>query len=151
MTIEYHLVAFEYSVIEASKAQDARIEKAQNDLRAEAVALIQAHKDSAKSNATMSFGAPGGGAVSAKPVPPERGSFPLDHDGECKPIMADYLRCLRRVRGINDEECRLLAKGYLKCRMERNLMAPDSMKNLGFTDDDKSSPKHDQAGGMKKL
>ena len=85
----------------------------------------------------MSFGGPGGRQISAKPIPPERGSFPLDHDGECKPIIADYLRCLRRVKGTNDEECRLMAKDYLKCRMEHNLMAPDEMKNLGFGEDDK--------------
>ncbi|KAL4868317.1 hypothetical protein BDV12DRAFT_103826 [Aspergillus spectabilis] len=29
----------------------------------------------------MSFGGPGGGATNIKPTPPERGSFPLDHDG----------------------------------------------------------------------
>ena len=28
-----------------------------------------------------------------------------------------------------------MAKEYLKCRMEHNLMAPDEMKNLGFEDD----------------
>ena len=80
----------------------------------------------------MSFGGPGGGQKTQKPIPPERGSFPLDHDGECKPIIADYLRCLRRVRGTNDQECRLIAKDYLKCRMDHNLMAPDEFKNLGF-------------------
>ena len=85
----------------------------------------------------MSFGGPGGGLKAAKPIPPERGSFPLDHDGECKPIIAGYLRCLRRVRGLNDQECRMMAKEYLKCRMENNLMAPDEMKNLGFAEDDK--------------
>ena len=86
----------------------------------------------------MSFGGPGGGQKTQKPIPPERGSFPLDHDGECKPIIADYLRCLRRVRGTNDEECRMMAKNYLKCRMDHNLMAPDEFKNLGFADDSKS-------------
>lgn len=39
--------------------------------------------------------------------------------GECKPIVADYLRCLRRVKGTNDQECRLMAKEYLRCRMEQ--------------------------------
>ncbi|KAF2088901.1 cytochrome c oxidase assembly protein COX19, partial [Saccharata proteae CBS 121410] len=82
------------------------------------------------------FGGPGGRYTIQKPIPPERGSFPLDHDGECKPIMADYLRCLRQHRGTNDAECRMLSKSYLKCRMEHNLMAPDEMKNLGYTDDD---------------
>ncbi|ORY02381.1 cytochrome c oxidase assembly protein COX19 [Clohesyomyces aquaticus] len=82
-----------------------------------------------------SFGGPGGGQRVQKPTPPERGSFPLDHDGECKSIMADYLRCIRSHRGTNDPECRLLSKSYLQCRMERNLMAPDSFKNLGFGED----------------
>ena len=83
----------------------------------------------------MSFGGPGGGQKASKPIPPERGSFPLDHDGECKPIIADYLRCLRRVNGKNDQDCRMMAKEYLRCRMENNLMAPDEMKNLGFAED----------------
>ena len=90
----------------------------------------------------MSFGGPGGGQKAQKPIPPERGSFPLDHDGECKPIIADYLRCLRRVRGSNDQECRLMAKDYLKCRMDNNLMAPDEFKNLGFGEDPKSDSTH---------
>ncbi|KAL5594539.1 hypothetical protein BROUX41_001465 [Berkeleyomyces rouxiae] len=81
-----------------------------------------------------SFGSPGGGKLTTKPTPPERGSFPLDHDGECKSIMKEYLGCLQNVRGMNDERCRQLAKGYLACRMDRNLMARDDFKNLGFTD-----------------
>lgn len=134
---------------------------------------------------------------------PERGSFPLDHDGtfcqdlslvfrarflyhvyylrirlqplticlgECKSIMMSYLRCIKSHRGSNDPECRNLSKSYLSCRMDRyvdcpagsttillrytrhlykkdlahiccgnrNLMAPDSFKNLGFSDDNDS-------------
>lgn len=46
--------------------------------------------------------------------------------------MKQYLRCIKSKRGVNDEECRQLSKGYLQCRMDRNLMAPDSMRNLGF-------------------
>ncbi|KAF2786918.1 hypothetical protein K505DRAFT_330010 [Melanomma pulvis-pyrius CBS 109.77] len=80
------------------------------------------------------FGGPGGLQTYQKPTPPERGSFPLDHDGECKSIMASYLKCLRSHRGTNDPECRHLSKSYLSCRMDRNLMAPDSFKNLGFGD-----------------
>ncbi|KAH0142249.1 hypothetical protein KCU67_g14122, partial [Aureobasidium melanogenum] len=78
------------------------------------------------------FGGPGGRQVIAKPTPPERGSFPLDHDAECQHIMKLYLRCLRAHRGMNDDECRMLSKSYLQCRMDKNLMAPDEMKNLGF-------------------
>ena len=39
--------------------------------------------------------------------------------GECKPLMAPYLRCLRAHRGTNAPECRAFAKAYLQCRMER--------------------------------
>lgn len=39
--------------------------------------------------------------------------------GECKPVMQEYLQCLKKVRGTNDPECRLLAKAYLQCRMDR--------------------------------
>ncbi|KAF2018864.1 cytochrome c oxidase assembly protein COX19 [Aaosphaeria arxii CBS 175.79] len=80
------------------------------------------------------YGGPGGGQKISKPIPPERGSFPLDHDGECKHIMLSYLQCIRSHRGSNDPECRNLSKSYLSCRMDRNLMAHDSFKNLGFGD-----------------
>ncbi|KAN0069975.1 cytochrome c oxidase [Elaphomyces granulatus] len=80
----------------------------------------------------MSFGSPGGGAINYKPTPPERGSFPLDHDGECKHLISDYLKCLKTRNGVNDEQCRKLAREYLSCRMEKNLMAPDNFKNLGL-------------------
>ncbi|QGI58413.1 hypothetical protein CEK26_000538 [Fusarium fujikuroi] len=49
--------------------------------------------------------------------------------GECKTYMAKYLSCMKKVRGLNDEECRDLAKAYLSCRMDR-----DEFKNLGFTE-----------------
>ena len=123
--------------------------------------------------AAMSFGGPGGLQKTSKPIPPERGSFPLEsvcapflfpspsyivrqlpliikyysHDGtpleplpsrahactdirplpllgECKPIIAGYLQCLRRARGTNEEGCRMLAKEYLKCRMQQYVFSP---------------------------
>ncbi|KAJ5131856.1 Cytochrome c oxidase assembly protein COX19 [Penicillium atrosanguineum] len=90
----------------------------------------------------MSFGAPGGGSINYKPSPPERGSFPLDHEGaqfdsdgscgECKHIISGYLKCIKSNRGTNDEACRRLAKDYLACRMDKNLMAPDNFENLGL-------------------
>ncbi|KAL4976727.1 hypothetical protein BDW66DRAFT_134165 [Aspergillus desertorum] len=55
---------------------------------------------------------------------PERGSFPLDHDGECKHLIQSYLKCLKLQRGVNDEECRRLAKGYLACRMDKCVPDP---------------------------
>ncbi|KAH8693258.1 putative cytochrome c oxidase assembly protein Cox19 [Talaromyces proteolyticus] len=93
----------------------------------------------------MSFGAPGGAAVNYKPTPPERGSFPLDHDGECKHLIMDYLKCLKSQRGVNDEQCRKLAKGYLGCRMDKNLMAPDEFKNLGLEFSENSSTRNTPA------
>ncbi|CAN8099504.1 unnamed protein product [Discula destructiva] len=84
----------------------------------------------------MSGYGPGGGQMYTKPVPPQRGSFPLDHDGECKQVMVQYLSCIKKVKGVNEDQCRQLAKSYLACRMDRNLMARDEFKNLGYTDGD---------------
>lgn len=47
---------------------------------------------------------------------------PLTHTrnlGECKHLIQSYLKCLKLQRGVNDDECRLLAKGYLACRMDK--------------------------------
>ncbi|KAK6074677.1 Succinyl-CoA ligase [Seiridium cupressi] len=94
-----------------------------------------------------SFGSPGSSPYSGKPIPPERGSFPLDHDGECKDVMNNYLKCLKSVKGHNDPACREIAKNYLSCRMERNLMAKDDFKNLGFgTEKPKETPKEPEKG-----
>ncbi|OBT75301.1 hypothetical protein VF21_05641 [Pseudogymnoascus sp. 05NY08] len=93
-----------------------------------------------------SFGSPGGGKMNTRPTPPERGSFPLDHDGECKDVMKKYLGCMKKVKGMNDPECRNLAKAYLTCRMDNNLMARDEFKNLGFADE---PPKDDKKGDGK--
>ncbi|KAF7186941.1 Cytochrome c oxidase assembly protein COX19 [Pseudocercospora fuligena] len=82
------------------------------------------------------FGGPGGRTTFSKPTPPERGSFPLDHEAECQPIMKQYLKCIKSAKGVPTEACRELSKNYLQCRMERNLMAPDSMRNLGFQEDE---------------
>ena len=87
---------------------------------------------------------------------PERGSFPLDHDAECKHLISSYLRCLKKPRpsldsgkiqaGTNDEECRLIAKDYLQCRMDNNLMAKDEMKNLGLDFSSQDKGQDDQGG-----
>ncbi|KAF1834261.1 hypothetical protein BDW02DRAFT_550896 [Decorospora gaudefroyi] len=70
------------------------------------------------------FGGAGLGQKIQKPNPPERGSFPLDHDGECKSIMLSYLQCIKSHRGSNDAECRNLSKSYLSCRMDRYVHRP---------------------------
>lgn len=70
--------------------------------------------------------------------------------GECKQAMATYLSCIKRVKGVNEDECRELAKSYLACRMDRNLMAKDDFKNLGFqnpAEDGASAAKNAEASG----
>lgn len=64
--------------------------------------------------------------------PPARGSFPLDHDGLCKPRMASFLQCLREHREAH-AECREHSRRYLQCRMDGNLMAPEDLNTMGFS------------------
>ncbi|KAG1660367.1 hypothetical protein FOA52_012660 [Chlamydomonas sp. UWO 241] len=63
--------------------------------------------------------------------PPEKGVFPLDHFGECKQISQDYLKCLENHDG-NPQGCMELARVYLNCRMDKNLMAKQEMHELGM-------------------
>lgn len=89
--------------------------------------------------------------------------------------MTAYLACIKRVKGVNEDQCRELAKSYLTCRMDRcvtllsttdalwirmadrvwlteltrNLMAKDEMKNLGFAEDDKKPETGGSKGGVK--
>ncbi|CAG4971584.1 cytochrome c oxidase assembly protein COX19 [Colias croceus] len=65
------------------------------------------------------------------PTPPEKGSFPLDHEGVCKKSMMRYLNCLYD-NNSNNSLCRSEAKEYLACRMENNLMAKEKWSKLGF-------------------
>ncbi|CAP69610.1 uncharacterized protein PODANS_1_12660 [Podospora anserina S mat+] len=94
------------------------------------------------------FGSPGA-LPNTKPTPPQRGSFPLDHDGECKDVMMSYLSCIKKVKGVNQDECRQLAKSYLGCRMDHNLMAKDDFKNLGFKEDKTPSQAGANTNGVK--
>lgn len=80
-------------------------------------------------------GNPGNSMRALLPTPPERGSFPLDHDGECRDMMLRYLKCMKLVNNENAPNCRLLAKEYLRCRMERGLMVPDKWSHLGLPSD----------------
>ncbi|KAI8908500.1 hypothetical protein EDD86DRAFT_173696, partial [Gorgonomyces haynaldii] len=66
-------------------------------------------------------------------VPPERGAFPLDLDGKCKPIVKEYLECLQRDKNFA-KDCRSISKRYLECRrMNNRLMEQDDFKNIGFS------------------
>lgn len=73
-----------------------------------------------------------------KPVPPEKGSFPLDHEGFCKRVMIDYLQCLMENSNQNTM-CRHIAKDYLGCRMDKDLMAREDWSKLGFVNDIKET------------
>eukprot|EP01096_Ripella_sp_DP13-Kostka_P000333 TRINITY_DN1039_c1_g1_i1.p1 TRINITY_DN1039_c1_g1~~TRINITY_DN1039_c1_g1_i1.p1 ORF type:complete len:123 (-),score=42.33 TRINITY_DN1039_c1_g1_i1:161-529(-) len=69
----------------------------------------------------------------AKPRPPEKGSFPLDHDAECKELMQSYLTCLRANRMVTSA-CMEQSKLYLQCRMDKGLMSQEEFTKLGFGD-----------------
>ncbi len=73
------------------------------------------------------------GQKTFSPIAPVKGSFPLDHEGECKKFMLRYMICLRE-NGNQNSECRALSKDYLDCRMEKQLMAREDWSKLGFGD-----------------
>jgi hypothetical protein len=75
----------------------------------------------------MAFGAARGYA----PVPPEKGSFPLDHGGQCRPLMKGFLECLAENRAAH-ARCATLSKAYLACRMQHGLMAVEDLDELGY-------------------
>lgn len=63
--------------------------------------------------------------------PPEKGSFPLDHEGECKSVMKKFLECLKGV-AMEHYRCKAGAKEYLECRMSKNLMQDEDLNDYGF-------------------
>lgn len=73
------------------------------------------------------------GQKTFNPVPPAKGSFPLDHEGECKKFMLRYMICLRENNNQNTE-CRAQSKDYLDCRMQNQLMIREDWNKLGFGD-----------------
>lgn len=67
------------------------------------------------------------------PTPPDKGSFPLDHENACKLTMLRYMTCLKNHRD-DTAQCREETKNYLQCRMDNNLMAKEEWSYLGFKD-----------------
>mmetsp|Transcript_15450 Transcript_15450/g.19772 ORF Transcript_15450/g.19772 Transcript_15450/m.19772 type:complete len:84 (-) Transcript_15450:334-585(-) len=51
--------------------------------------------------------------------------------------MKAFLHCLKE-NNQNHLPCRELSKSYLKCRMDRNLMAKEEFDKLGFRDNDQA-------------
>ena len=78
------------------------------------------------------------GQKSFSPSAPLKGSFPLDHEGECKKSMLRYMICLRENSNQNSE-CRQLSKEYLDCRMQKQLMVREEWNKLGFGDTDEDN------------
>lgn len=69
------------------------------------------------------------------PTAPDKGSFPLDHEGVCKKLMIYYMSCLRKNNN-NNTACREQAREYLQCRMNNNLMAKEDWSKLGFSNEE---------------
>ena len=67
---------------------------------------------------------------STRVYPPEKGSFPIDHDGVCEQPRLAYMQCLRNKLVMN--ECRSAARAYLQCRIDQGLMVRASLDELGF-------------------
>ncbi|XP_067939188.1 uncharacterized protein [Watersipora subatra] len=66
-----------------------------------------------------------------QPKPPDKGSFPLDHQGVCKEAMMKYMNCLND-KDMENGQCRDLSKDYLQCRMDHNLMTKEDWRYLGY-------------------
>eukprot|EP00388_Colpodella_angusta_P023146 GDKJ01059117.1.p1 GENE.GDKJ01059117.1~~GDKJ01059117.1.p1 ORF type:complete len:123 (-),score=14.49 GDKJ01059117.1:55-423(-) len=82
-------------------------------------------------------------AISQKFIPgrpPDKGSFPLDHDGECKDVQLEYMKCLK-ANAHDNMSCRYLSKEYMKCRMEKGLMENQPLEQLGFKTGHDDGPK----------
>lgn len=58
----------------------------------------------------------GGNALLTKP--PEKGSFPLDHRGECKDEMKSFMQCLKDQNGAQGP-CKKYSRIYLQCRIKK--------------------------------
>ncbi|XP_002733356.1 cytochrome c oxidase assembly protein COX19-like [Saccoglossus kowalevskii] len=84
------------------------------------------------------------GQKSFTPRAPAKGSFPLDHDGECKALMTVYMQCLRRHQ-FENTKCRQQSKEYLECRMDKQLMAKEPLSKLGYSDFEDKKSKVDES------
>ena len=79
----------------------------------------------------MAGGSPGNYTARLTKIPPDKGSFPIDHDNLCKVQMIEFLKCLKDHKFDNDK-CRPISQDYLECRMKHGLMARDEWANLGY-------------------
>ncbi|VDM32410.1 unnamed protein product [Hydatigera taeniaeformis] len=64
--------------------------------------------------------------------PPDKGSFPLDHMGVCKAMRDKWVACMKN-HDWDSGKCRPESAAYLRCRMANNLMSPEEIAKLGFS------------------
>ncbi|RVE59199.1 hypothetical protein OJAV_G00186150 [Oryzias javanicus] len=85
------------------------------------------------------------GVKSFKPREPDKGSFPLDHFGECRSFKENFMKCLTE-NSFDNSRCRLQSKQYLECRMDNQLMTKEPLEKLGFKDLMDPPPGHKDQG-----
>lgn len=73
------------------------------------------------------------------PTAPDKGSFPLDHFGDCKDFMRKYMICIK-TNEHNSSACRDEIRDYLGCRMEKELMAKEDFDKLGLSNTSSEKP-----------
>ncbi|KAL4373407.1 hypothetical protein AHAS_Ahas05G0078700 [Arachis hypogaea] len=83
----------------------------------------------------MSAGGAFGGNRGLRPVPPEKGIFPLDHMYLCDLEKKEYLGCLKTA-GHQSEKCRDFSKRYLQCRMEKVIVVLVGHLNISLSVND---------------
>jgi len=62
---------------------------------------------------------------------PLKGSFPIDHFKECDEYYKNYMNCIKSNSGASTK-CRNETKQYMECRMNKDLMEKQELKNLGL-------------------
>lgn len=82
------------------------------------------------------------------PKAPIKGSFPLDHEGECKKEMLEYLLCMNRSKSDNSA-CRDQAKDYLQCRINNKLMDRHDLEMFGYGKQTEQQQQHQQQQPLK--
>lgn len=71
------------------------------------------------------------------PTAPDKGSFPLDHFGDCKEFMKKYMICIKSNNN-DSSACRDEIKDYLGCRMDKELMTREDFDKLGLAETNNS-------------
>ena len=64
--------------------------------------------------------------------------------GECKDHMLKYMSCLKE-NSSDHSQCRPLAKDYLQCRMECELMTKEDWSKLGYKDIEQENNRRKQS------